>query len=239
MRPFPAVIVICLCTVLAGCHRTRNAHSSHAPAPPPPPLPVVKAEDVPPPAKTSVVLEKGMVLGQVAEQAYGHKKFAGMVLKFNKVPDPTKIKIGTVINTPPIPEVFSSEGLDPKYQPAINVIAKTAHDFFALRPAYVAVRDQAQKTTPNVKKMVIPADMKAKLDQMADALSAAAAVFAGAAEPHKAPNATVQQIREAALKLHTMANGVIVSADYDDDMVGQHLGAAMTNALIWVQQRYQ
>jgi hypothetical protein len=33
--------------------------------------------------------------------------------------------------------------------------------------------------------------------------------------------------------------GEVGSVDYDDDMVGQHLGLGMTNALIWVQQSYK
>jgi hypothetical protein len=241
MRPFSAALVICLCTALAACHKPHRAKPAHAAPPPPPPLPVVKAEEVSPPPQASFVLEKGMVIGKVAEEAYGHSKFSGMVLKFNKIADPTKIKAGAVINTPSIPDIFKAEGLDPKYDPAINVLAKAAHDFFVLRPAYVEARKQAMSLDPNSKKMKIalPADMKEKLEHIADALVSAAAVFAGAVEPHRPPNATVQQFREAALKIRSMAAGEIVSAEFDDDTVGQHLGLGMTNALIWVQQKYQ
>jgi hypothetical protein len=241
MRPFSAALVICLCTALAACHKPHPAKPAHAAPPPPPPLPVVKAEEVPPPPQASFVLEKGMVIGKVAEEAYGHSKFSGMVLKFNKIADPTKIKAGAVINTPPIPEIFKNEGVDPKYAPAINVLAKAAHDFFALRPVYVEARKQALPPAAGSKKtkITLPADMTDKLEHIADALASAAAVFAAAVEPHKPPNATVQQFREAALKLRTMAAGEVVSADYDDDLVGQHLGLGMTNALIWVQQNYQ
>lgn len=239
MRLFSAVLMICLCTALAACHKPRPAHPAHAAAPPPPPLPVVKAEEVPAPAKPSVVLEKGMVLSQVAEEAYGNKKFAGMVLKFNKIADPTKIKTGTVINTPSIPELFKTEGLDPKYQPAINVLAKAAHDFFELRPQYRDVRSKAMAGDAAMTKIAIPAEMKEKFDHLADALASAAAVFAGAEAPHKAPNATVQQFREAALQLRALGAGAVHTTDYDDDMVGQHLGLGMTNALIWVQQSYK
>src|SRR5580693_4963710 len=104
MRPLLAVIVISLCTALAGCHRS---HPPHAPATPPlQPLPVVKAEDVPAPAQPTVALEKGMTLSRLAAEAYGHEKFSGMLRIFNKIEDPARIKIGTVIKTPSIPELF-------------------------------------------------------------------------------------------------------------------------------------
>jgi hypothetical protein len=237
MRPLLAVILISMCTALAGCHKSHPPHPAAAPAPPPP-LPVVKAEDVPAPPQPSVVLEKGMVLKQVAVESYGHDRFAGMLLKFNKIADANRIKAGTVIKTPSIPEIFKEEGLDPKYQPAINALAKATHDFYALLPDYRAERTKAM-TDPDNKKITLPVEMKEKLDQIADAVAAAAAVFAGAAPPHKTPNATVQEFRQAAIQIRALGAGVVKAAEEDEHLVGQRLGLGMTNALIWVQQGYQ
>ena len=236
MRPSLAVIVISMCTALAGCHKSRAPHP--AAAPPPPPLPVVKAEDVPAPPQPTRVLEKGMVLSHIAAEAYGHERFAGMLSKFNKIEDPARIKAGTVIRTPSIPEIFKSEGLDPKYQPAINVLAMATHDYHALLPDYKTLRDKAMTDTGTTK-IALPPDMKQKMEHIADAVASAAAVFAGAVPPHKPPMATVMQFRQAAVQIRTLASGVVHDSNNDDDMVGQRLGLGMTNALIWLQQRYQ
>jgi hypothetical protein len=232
MRPLLAVIVISLCTALAGCHRS---HSSHAATPPVEPLPVVKAEDVPAPAQPTVVLGKGMLLGRIAAEAYGDEKFSGMLQRFNKIEDPARIKIGTVVKTPSIPEIFKEEKLDPKYQPAINVLAKAQSDFQALLPSYHEVFIKASGRTKD--RLNLPAEMKEKLVQMGAAVDSAATVLAGATAPHKPPQATVMQFKQAANQLRIVAGGSTL--DYTTDMVGQRMGLGMTNALIWVQQNYQ
>jgi hypothetical protein len=239
-RPRSAAPISLLAALLAGVSLAlagSGCHKSAAPKPHVvPPLPAVAIADVPAPAMPSTRLEKGMVLGTIAKDAYGHGKFSGFLAVYNHIADPTKLKIGAEIRTPSLAQAFVDEGMDPKYQPAINVLAKTVHDFYALLPAYQAEKQKQVKST-NQTKIALSPDMKAKLEALANNVEAANAVFGSAAPPHKVPQATMGQFKQAMEELRSLANGKIW--EYDTEMVGQRFGAGMTDALLWTQQRHQ
>ena len=120
------VIALGALLLLAGCDKISRKSSGTAPSPPaaPPPLPVVAIVDVPPPPTPTVELKPGANLGVVAQEAYGHEKFAGFVATVNDIGDPTKIRAGTPLKTPSLAIAFQEAGADPIYQPAINALAK-------------------------------------------------------------------------------------------------------------------
>jgi hypothetical protein len=220
---------------LMGCHKAAKPAKVHVV----PPLVAVAAAEVPAPPKPSVLLEKGMTLSKIAKEAYGHEKFSGFVASYNHIEDPTKLKIGAEIRTPAIPQAFADEGMDAKYQPAINALAKAAHDYFTLLPAYRAAVKPGTAKSGEATKVTVPADLKTKLESIADQVEAASAVLAAAAPPHKAPQATVGQFKQAMVLLRSLALGKVDSEGYDNDVIGQRFGSGMTDALIWTQQRHQ
>jgi len=243
-RPAIALLTALLAGALgivpAACHKSSPKTAKPHVVPP---LPAVATADVPAPPLATVKLEKGMTLSKIAKEAYGHEKFSGFIAAYNHIEDPTKLKIGAEIRTPAIPQAFADESVDAKYLPAINVLAKTAHDYFELLPSYrAAVKPPAPKSgeTPAAKVTVpVPAELKTKLEALADHVEAANAVFAAAAPPHKAPQATITQFRQAMDLLHNMAAGKIDSEGNNTDAVGQRFGSGMTDALIWTKQRHQ
>src|SRR6478752_2045008 len=78
--------------LFAGCHRG----SSKAV----PPLPPVRTEDVPAPAKPSMVLQRGGNLRAVAGEAYGHEDFSGFVAALNGIANPERAMAGATLKTP-------------------------------------------------------------------------------------------------------------------------------------------
>jgi len=236
MRPL-TVISFGALLLLAGCDKISRKPSGTAatPPPPPPPLPVVATADVPPPPSPAVELKPGANLGMVAQEAYGHEKFAGFVATVNEIGDPSKIRAGTLLKTPSLASAFQEAGADPIYQPAINALAKAATDYFAAFPAY---NGALNASTPDGKPD-IPASVTTTFNSSADAIDAAILVLDSAKEPHTAPKMTIGQFRQASEHLRAAAKGEVNPDDYGKDPIGQRFGVGFTNALLWVKQQHQ
>jgi len=235
MRPFTLFSIGAL-LLLAGCDKASRGSSAAAkPAAPPPPLPVVAIADVPPPPTPTVELKPGSNLGVVAQEAYGHERFAGFVSVINNIEDPTKIRDGTELKTPSLPLAFQEAGADATYQPAINALAKAATDYAASRPAF-----QGALTASNESgKPELPGTVKATFTSSADAVDAAVAVLEGAKPPHTVPKKSIDQFRQASAHLRELAKDKIGTDDYNHDLVGQRFGLGFTNAILWTKDGHK
>lgn len=225
-------LTIGLSLALISCNRPRKA----APAKIVPPLPVVAVEEVPAPAVTTVTVARGETLETLAERIYQHRSFGGFLGRVNEVADPGRLATGTVLRTPALPVAFRDAGLDPRYQPAINALAKATTDFHAVLPAYRKAREASGAGKGS---FAIPPEIRDTLLKCADTIEAGADALGHPAPAHHAPKLTVRQFLGAAELLRQLAGGSIDGDGYDYDMIDQRLALGFTYALIWTQQKHQ
>ena len=202
-----------------------------------PPLPSVKMEDVPAPASATVTIPRGSNLNTVATTAYGHRDFSGFVAALNGLADPERLKAGAVLKTPSLPAALRDAGLDPAYQPAFNVLAKTWAELRTALPDYERERYASgglEGTT-----FAITAPLSRQLIRCADAMDASLDVLAHPKEGHKMPRSTIGQFAGAAGMLRSFATGHIGSLDYDVFMTQKSFGLGFSYALLWVQSHHQ
>lgn len=229
---YPALLGLSLLS-LSAC-KAKKQEMPRPAAVPSPPLPVVAIDDVPAPAPSSVTLAAGSNLGAVAAKAYGHERFAGFVATVNGITDPARVKAGAILQTPSLAMAFRDAGLDPAFQPALNVLAKACSDTFATLPVYLEARRTSGNTHPGA--FPIPPEIQARLRVSANAIDAALAVLSTAAPPHTVPTKAIGQFQKVAALLRTLATGQVDGYGYDTDEIGQRFGLGFTNALIWVRE---
>lgn len=199
-------------------------------------MPVVAIDDIPAPASPTVTVEKGSNLRAIGAAAYGHERFSGFVARVNGIEDPEKVIAGSTLKTPSLAVTFRDAGLDPQYQPVINVLAKACTDFHSMLPAYMKAREASGVTRGN---FAIPGEIRTTFLGCADAIDAANRNLETIKAPHKVPRMTINQFAEAARLIRELATGYIDGYGYDYDLVGQRLGLAFTNGLIWALKRHQ
>lgn len=181
-----------------------------------------------------MVIRPGDSLHAIAAEAYGHGRSAGFIARFNGLPDPEVVSVGISLKTPSLSVALREAGLDSRYQPAINALAKSSTDFFALLPSYREARTASGVSTGT---FAIPPHMQAVLNSCADLTDAAMANLESVPAPHLPPKLAAGQFRQTAALLRDLAKGSIDGYGYDYDMVGQRFGLGFTNLLIWVQQQ--
>lgn len=199
-------------------------------------LPSVATEAVPAPGTLTVVVERGSNLRAVGGSAYGHERFSGFVAAINGLPDPERVQAGVTLKTPSLSVAFRDAGLDSRYQPAINVLAKACTDFYRVFPEYRKARYASGIARGT---FAIPQHIKTTYSQCADSIDAAIRVLVRVKPPHKVPQRTIDQFRQVSSGIRELAAGSIDGYGYDYDMVGQRFGIAFTNAIIWTQQHHQ
>jgi hypothetical protein len=201
-----------------------------------PPLPSVAVDEVPAPSPSIIVVERGSNLRAISAAAYGHERFSGFVAALNGISDPERIIAGTTLKTPSLSAAFRDAGLDSRYQPAINALAKASTDFHATLPTYLKARSASGVASGT---FTVPADTRATFMACADAIVAASAVLGTATPPHSIPKMTISQFLDAAGLIRELASGSIDGYGYDYDLVGQRFGLAFTNAIVWTQQHHR
>lgn len=237
IRMKAALLLIFAVLVFSGCDRAPKATKAPAPAPAAPlPLPSVAEAEVPPPSTQTVRVDTGMNLGSIAEEAYGHEKFSGFVARFNGIEDPEKVVAGTMLKTPALPAALREAGLDARYQPAINVLAKAWADYREELPGYLKSRQEGTVTNGT---FAIPQNHRDRFLKCADAIEAAKQQLEKAEPPHQVPRMTADQFAQASSQLRQLASGAVDGYDYDSDLIGQRMGLGFTNALIWVQDQHR
>jgi len=223
MRQFACFFLAAIC--LMGCHRS----SSKAV----PPLPSVRTEDVPAPARPSVVLERGSNLRAVAGEAYGHEDFSGFVAALNGIANPELAMAGATLKTPSLSVALRDAGLDPKYQPAINALALSCVTLRGVLPYYEKERDGS--TTRPVK---LSTGVKDRMVWCADAIDAALEVLRHPAPGHSVPKSTIGKLEGVSQSLRFYAAGNVESRDYDTFMLEKGFGLGFTYVLIWAQSHH-
>jgi hypothetical protein len=230
----PPLLPILVAIALSGCDRAAKA--SKAAPPPPAPLPIVAEAEIPAPASPTVTVEAGSNLRAIAAKAYGHEKFSGFVARLNDLPDPEQVTAGAILKTPSLPVAFREAGLDHRYQPAINALAKACTDFYDELPSYLEARKASGVERGT---FAIPEKSRDTFLKCADAIDAARRELETAKEPHKAPRMTLDQFAQASSLLRELATGSIDGYGYDSDLIGQRLGLGFTNAIVWTQENHR
>ena len=201
-----------------------------------PSVPRVAVEDIPAPANATVVLKLGDNLRAVGAAAYGHERFSGFVARLNGIADPERVMAGATLKLPSLSIAFRDAGLDPRYQPAINVLAKSCTDFHAVLPAYLNARNVSGVGAGH---FAISSDLQRKLAACADGIDAACRVLRSPPAPHAAPKMTIAQFTQVSDGIRELARGSIDGYGYDYDLVGQRFGLAFTNAIVWTQSGHR
>ena len=199
-------------------------------------LPSVATEAVPPPAKLSAVMERGSNLRAVGAGAYGHERFSGSVAALNGISEPERVQAGVTLKTPSLSIAFRDVGLDPRYQPAINVLAKACTDFYGVFPEYRKARYASGIASGT---FAIPQHIRTTFLRCAGSIDAALRVLDAVKSPHAVPRMTINQFRQASAGIRDLAAGMIDGYGYDYNMVGQRFGLGFENAIIWVQHHHQ
>jgi hypothetical protein len=224
------------CFSLAILSACKPAATDHGAPRSPTPLPVVAVSDVPPPASLTVTVERGSNLRSIADWAYGHENFSGFLAVINGIADPGRINAGAVLRTPSLAVAFHDAGLDARYQPAINALAKACTDYYQVEPDYLVVRG-ASGITEGV--FSIPTSIKTAFGAIADTIDAVVASLQLVEPPHSAPRAALGQLGQASAQIRELASGRIDGYGYDYDLVGKRLGLGFTDAIIWTKQGHR
>lgn len=189
----------------------------------PPSLPSVKTEDVSAPTTAEVSISAGSNLQDIAGKIYGHESFSGFIAQLNDLKDPARIAAGAKLKTPSLAIGLRDAGLDPTYQPAINVLAQTWNRLRTLLP-----ESERQRNAP-------PADLKAKLLRCADQMDAALDVLRHPKRDHLPPESTLGQFTAAAASLRNLAAGKEEDREYGVFMIGKRIGLGFTYVVIWAK----
>lgn len=213
------------CAALCSCGR--RAEST-------PPTIVAASRAVPAPRRASVVIQDGSTLGEVAEEAYGHNRFAGFIAKINGLSDPERLKSGATIATPSLEKAFEKAHLDPQFQGAIHYLALSSTDYFALLPAYL----EALHSSPRNKDVALSPDLRQKLNACADYLDTADAILSSARAPFSPPKLAIGQFSKTSELLRKLATGIMID-EYTRDTIAQRFGLGFTNLMIWTQNHQQ
>lgn len=202
-----------------------------------PPLPKIEVNDVPAPASATVIVERDSNLRAIAAVAYGHEDFSGFVAQLNGITAPERLMAGITLKTPSIPIVFRDAGIDVKYQPSINALAKAWTDLVIILPDYIKARDFSG--APDGKLFAIPPDVRTKLINCADAIDASIHALNHPAVGHSAPVKTIDQFARVSSSIRRLATGFVESHDYDAFLIEKGFGLGFTYALIWTQAHHK
>ena len=104
---------------------------------------------------------------------------------------------GATLKLPSLSIAFRDAGLDPRYQPAINVLAKSCTDFHAVLPAYLNARNVSGVGAGH---FAISSDLQRKLAACADGIDAACRILRSPPAPHAAPKMTIAQFTQMGLR---------------------------------------
>lgn len=206
------------------------------------PLPVVGIDDVRPPARESMVVV-AMGWGTIAWQSYGCMELDEVLARFHHLPMHTVIPDGTVIRTPSLPRLFQKAGLDPRYQPMINVLAKALQDYLAMLPEDLRASPDGHLLAGyhlNHGRSDPPADFRKRMVQLANQVDIACRwIERGVDEPQVLPRHALRRFREAAALLRRNGPGRVGSPDYDTFGIRTGFSAGFANLLVWVQENYR
>jgi hypothetical protein len=212
----PSLLLLLAAVLLTHCNRKTV-----------PSLPSVKTEDVSAPANTEVTVPAGSNLQDIADKTYGHASFSGFIAQLNEIKSPERIVTGAILKTPSLAVGLRDAGLDPTYQPAINVLAQTWNQLRKLLPEYERQRN------------ALPANLQTKLLKCADQMDAAIDVLGHPKQGHRVPQSTLGQFSEAAISLRNLAAGIEEDRDYDVFMIGKRIGLGFTYTLIWAKSGHR
>ena len=202
-----------------------------------PPLPKVEIADIRVPASSSIVVQAGSNLRSIAAVAYGHEDFSGFVWQLNGITTPERVMVGATLQTPSLPIAFRDAGLDPRYQPAINALAKAWNDLQSTLPDYTKIRNASGLS--DGQSFQISDDLRLKLADCADVIDAAIDVLNHPSNGHNTPRKTIEQLAGVSGSLRRLSTGFIESRDYDTFMLQKRFGLGFTYALIWTQAHHQ
>jgi hypothetical protein len=226
-------VVFLVALLILGAHPiwTRLIHRPRGS----PTLPTIAIADVPAPAQLLVKIEQGSNLRSIGAAAYGHERFSGFVAAHNGISNPERITAGTMLKTPSLAEVFRDSGLDPTYQPALNVLAKACADYFETLPNYLRER---RGSVIEAGKFQISPEIEAKFLGYASDIAAALSVLRTVQPTQTVPTKAIAQFEQVNDYIRSLATGAVDDYGYDYDLVGQRFGLAFTNLLIWTQHEH-
>lgn len=197
------------------------------------PLPVVRIEDVPAPATATIIVKKDSNLQTIATDAYGHEDFSGFVASLNGIPDPALVMPGKTLQTPSLAIGIRDAGLDPRYQPAVNVLAKSWIDVRTFLPEY-----EKQRWASGVRDggtFMLSKPLRDQMLRCADSIDAACHVLEHPHAGHTAPKSTLGKFSGCSDSLRRFAAGHADSNDYDTFLLQKGFGHGFTYLLIWVK----
>ncbi len=191
-----------------------------------------QAESATTPAST--IVQRGSNLRSIARTAYGHEVFSGFLAKLNHLANPDHVAAGASLRTPPLPEAFRDAGLDTRYQPAVDALAKAWTDLRSVLPEYTEACNssgmQSGQTFP------ISAELQSKLVACADLVQSAIPVLSHPAYGQKPPTKAVGRLTGISLFLRKLSTGAIGSRDYDTEELCQCFGFAFIDTFVWMQE---
>ena len=124
---------------------------------------------------------------------------------------------------------FQRTGLDPRYQPMVNVLAKAREDYQALVPEYE--RQRVVKLAP---------ELARQMKQLAEDVDIACRWMERSVDsPHRLPTRALAQFRRASRIIRANSTGAIESLDYDTDETMRRLEQGFANLRVWVQENYR
>lgn len=155
--------------------------------------------------------------------------------ELNGIAVPARLRAGATLKTPSLPIAFRDAGLEPRYQPGINALAKTWQDLQTALPEYAKARDGSGLREGQ--SFQIAPELQAKLVKCADVIDAAVELLRHPTDERSVPKAAIGQFEKAAASLRQLATGAIGSRDYDVFMVRKEIGLGFYYGLIWAQKR--
>ena len=186
--------------------------------------------------KTVWKIKKGMTLSGIAKMTYGHWTYFRMIYLYNRL-DPVKpLQIGTVIHTPPLPDMFRKLGLFHRYSKQFKRIFYVITRYRALLPEYYKLREAA-KGYSQPGHMRLPQHLKNELLRLAIMLYITVGdIKKMTAKTGNSPKHMLQRLTAAADWIRYLAQGNMDGYGYDEDMVEQNIAYALANAVAWSRE---
>ena len=189
------------------------------------------------PQKTVWKPTRDIPLNGIAEMAYGHRSFMRLIAIYNRLDTMETAPKGTIIKTPPLPELFQDLGLLPRFQDQFDGIFHVIENFPGTIHDYQALgRDQGftDQEREEAHRLMI-AKMNAYATKLEKAISELETLTANG----NTPKHMLERLKTAARSFRSWANQAYdpsLRQFKDMDFVQQQLARALANAAAWSRE---
>jgi hypothetical protein len=195
------------------------------------PVELVLADD--PGDQSSYTLRPKMNVSSIVLERYGSRHYSRMILLHNDIDDPSRLPVGTVIETPSLALVLEQEaGLFDRARAELEALLEVRRAYLAIEPELAAIVEAA----PDRRHLTVPPTLGAQLAELAKRLDVVGEQLAkDRPDTNKPPTKMIASVLGAAVILEQLAAGQEMDEAFDTEEIHKRLGNAFADAMIWAR----